>query len=282
MAINFRRSSSQIKPPLGARLIQGHPLAANIVGCWLFNEVAGLLANSLVNGNDTLTLAGGNWLNFLGALYDMTAGNGTHGLLTTPSAALQPANAVSLYWRGLRFGGGNLSNNPAIAAMTFTSTAATPFYAYGVLRVNGSNTDLYYWDDAGGTANFQQITVLPNHQTTDIFDLGLTVRNGGNAVAYFNGRQVGSAARSGSLSYGSPRLILNDDFNTENAATAVEALYIWNRELSATEMLWLHVEPYDLLNWKTPKNRRYFGIPAPPPAALVAVPDFQMPQLLAQ
>jgi len=51
-----------LKPPKGALLQRGHPLARGLVGAWLMNEVRGTIVNDLSgNGNTGTLLANTTW-----------------------------------------------------------------------------------------------------------------------------------------------------------------------------------------------------------------------------
>ena len=47
-----------LKPPKGAMLNRGHPLARGLVGCWLMNEGGGNIVNDLSGNGNTGTLIG--------------------------------------------------------------------------------------------------------------------------------------------------------------------------------------------------------------------------------
>lgn len=260
-------------------ILRGHPLAKGLVGCWLFNEGAGSDAYSLCNPDDALALAfvdasgGPFWISGTAAssiaqpspyaFRFRYLGSGTQypgGSLTAPSAALQPANAVTIFWRGAVYGGGNLSNNPALVYMSYTNSNTAPYIAYGIARVNGAANSLYFLDDAGGTIHAQQVnSIIPAAGVT--FDAAMTFANGGNAVGYVDGAQVCSASRSGALSYVSPEMFVNVDFNSGDVAdTAVDVIYVWNRQLSAQEMQLLHTNPYVFLTGAPRLSRKPPGL----------------------
>jgi hypothetical protein len=48
------------KPPVGTTIDWSHPLSRGLVGCWLFNEGAGKLANDLCNKNNAV-ITNGAW-----------------------------------------------------------------------------------------------------------------------------------------------------------------------------------------------------------------------------
>ena len=279
-----------VKLPWGQSTIAwGSSLCNGLVGSWLFNERAGSNAYSGVNPNDILAIAsvnvlnGGFWLCGykpawnLGYRFRKPSGGVAYASLASPSAALKPANAVSLFWRGTCFSDGSLGNNPAIAGMTYTSSNTSPYNAYGIFRVNGAPASLYFLDDAGAS-NAQLVAgVIPTYQTT--FDACITVKNGGNAVGYVNGSQVCSAARSGAMTYATSALLMGTDWvsglGAETTDQATDVLYIWNRQLSPAEVMFLHANPYAVLGplpeWI--QERKYTPPPNAPP--LTVPVDYQ-------
>lgn len=290
MAIPFIRGAGVVKPGIGASLNRGHPLAANLVGCWLMNEGAGTQCGSLINGSDNLIFQAANtvWVpgTNLGSIHPSSAVDGANNglLLTSPSSPLKPTSACSMFVRFSTNGNGDLNNNPPVAAMYFKNTNTSPFVSYGIHRKAGDQTALYVLDDVGGTSNSTFVSSLIV-QNGGPYTAGFTIGpTSGKVTQYFAGRVVGTpATRTGSFSYDATAefVCMYAPFNAQITGIDLDVVYVWNRELSADEHLWLASAPYDFVNWEVPKNKRYFGVPFLPSAFLPYV-DQQLPQLMPQ
>lgn len=272
MSLNFRRGSL-LKPTFSeSRINWSHPLARGLVGAWLFNEFAGATAGNLVVPDDAFSLVGsGFWAFGNGGIqtgYDF--GNSAYGLLSNPTAKLKPANEASIFWRGAiesnAFAIPNLVNNPALIQMAYTNSNTSPFYALAINRINpvaagGSTQGLYWLDDAGGTSQAQQVNTA--FAFDQLFSAGITFKNGGNCVGYKDGIQQVSSARSGVLTYASPRLSVNCDLALAGSADAIpEVIYYWDRQLSKDESFWIAMEPYALIASRAPLLKKYFVLPS--------------------
>lgn len=270
---------ASVKTAFGKTKIRwNHPLAHGLVGCWLFNEGAGTSSYSLCNPFDTLIYTGTNvtnlgfWVkggnntnsnqNCLFTGYDFRTNSGgiNQAKLALPSSQLQPANAVSVFASVVFHSQGSptLSNNPAVIAFGYNSSGGPPYYAYGINRVNANPNDLYFLDDAGGVSNALHVTNAILNQFDKKVSCALTFQNGGNIIGYVNGEQVGSSARSGSLSYSNGPIFINGDYNNESSNIAVDVIYVWNRQLSPYEISTLNNNPYKFLSPATPPVRKFY------------------------
>ncbi len=291
MAIALRRQANFAKPPVGAGITFGHPLAANLVGCWLMNEGAGLQCGSLINGSDLLIFQAANTIWVPGTtlgpgIHPSSAVDGANNglLLTGPSSPLKPTSACSMFVRFATNGNGDLNNNPPVASMYYKNTSTSPFVAYGIHRKAGDVTALYVLDDVGGTPNNTFVAGLIA-STGGPYTAGFTIGpTSGKVTQYFAGRVVGTpATRTGSFSYDATAefVCMYAPFNAQITGIDLDVVYVWNRELSATEHLWLATDPYDFINWETPKTRFYArGFTAVAP--FVPYTDQQTPQLMPQ
>jgi hypothetical protein len=259
-----RHLRGPFKPPQGATINWGHPLAANLTGAWLFNEQGGLTVRNLVNPNDNLAIVGSFsplWIpNQLGSWTPDTSANSRGLRLATASALLKPADAASLFWRG-SFNGATGANNPDIALISANSANTSPFVAYGLSRSTGDTSAIVYIDDAGGTFHGPAVTGLIT--VGQITNAAVTFRNGGNCTGYWKGRKVVQNARSGSLSYsGTSGMNVSVKNDNSGAMSFNDVIYTWNRELSATENQWLNDEPYALLEYAKPRTFFFTAAPA--------------------
>ncbi len=74
-------------------------------------------------------------------------------------------------------------------------------------------------------------------------------------------------------------MFVSRDFTSgEFGDESVDVIYIWNRELSSSEVAFLHAQPYCIFE----KPDRLLYVPPPPLQPAVVSPDMQLPQLLAQ
>lgn len=274
-----------------AGLNGSHALSKNLIGCWFFNEGADrLVINHAGSPADQLIFDNGSttWVPFGGTTQDhgifgvySSAGSQSGMQITTPSSILKPTNAVSMFYRGVPSGTGTNGNNVSLAWMTFTSTNSSPFVAWGMSRKSGANNDIIFFDDLGGSNNTFSVANLLADGVT--FDCAMTIDGvSGNVFGYFNGRQVGTANRGANktLSYGSPIFMVNDDFSGADSARVVsDVLYVWNRPLSAREIIMLHYNPYAI---QQRIHRPFFVAPAIAVAGQQPYMDYQMPAILAQ
>lgn len=273
MPQNWRRVLSS-KPPYGAHINWGHPLAKNLVGAWLCNEGSGLQTVSLVNRNDALIFQNSGvssivWqTGVLGACPSQGVLTDAGMLVASPSAGLLQTNVVSIFTRVTLSTAGDSGNNALIAGASYSATSGgfpNNDIAYGVHRLNGDPSGLSFTDFGNSTQNKQGVTGLLTSTMTPM-DLGFTFDANGNAIGYFNGRQVCSAARSGPISYITPAFICG--YNAQGVDNAGVGqwgvIYVWGRELSPAENIWLHEDPYALVEWKKPRLLNFFGKPPTP------------------
>lgn len=242
----------------GQSLIRrNHPLAIGLVGAWLCNESVGQSVHSLINPNDIATFSNGttgtSWLRGLpnnpygfGGTNPGTPGSGGGAKLTSVSSGLTPTDVLSIAWYGCINSSGNTGNNPAIAGVSFSSTGASPFFAYGMFRVAAGPNDLYYAQDCGGTANFHKITGIVSTSASPVL-YSQSIKSG-SQIFYKNGVQVGTASDAGAISYGSgPILFIGTDFANEDPGLLNSLVLIWHRFLSQQEHQMLARDPYQIL-----------------------------------
>ncbi len=283
MPQNWRRFLNS-KPPLGARINWGHPLAKNLVGAWLFNEGGGLSVTSLINRNDVLTFASLGSSSDLPTWQPMVGGKPGSGVkitgssslllptltLATPSAALLPTDMVSVFWAGSLLSDMNatLTSLPPLVAMTANSAITSPFIAYGIGRfasgTNVGNKELSFYSDMGGFNNFGYTGPISAYGA--YMTAAFTIQSG-IQIPYVNGYQALAAqGGSGSMSYGSgPTLCVgnfNSAFSNNVAQSMAYAVYIHHRIVTPTEIAWLHDEPFALIEWRHPRGLFFFGHPA--------------------
>lgn len=232
------------KPPLGTRIMRGHPMVKGLVGAWLFNEQGGLLAVDASGNHAPATLSGQTWVggynsvcvqnNSASDLVDTGAWSGMANAAGTVVWAMNANFAYSdgvsrLIW-GSEGAGGGL---PQFACLYFSNNKWYVGWnnVDGDFRVvlNGSASNLtkgywnsyaFSWDTAG-------------------------------SYFYLGGQLVGSnltppvpvalATTFGILgAKGEPSALQCP------AGTKMHYFYIYDRRLSGAEILQLQVQPFQM------------------------------------
>jgi len=221
-------NKSKIKPSLGSTIDFNHPLSQGLVGCWLFNEQAGNKIYDLAKDKN------GNLLNGvlitpenLGSLkFD-----GTNDYVDFSSYTPE-ANTVSIW---VKFN--SLQNGPLVYVGddSYASTSwSWSFFIYNSVfwfRANpGSFADFYEGPPLGVWINY-----------TLIRDNG-----SGVSLAYKNGVFFGSSNNS-TLSNPFANLRIAKA-SSVYASFNLGLIQIYNRALSAEEVLSLYEQPYQFIN----------------------------------
>ena len=226
---------SRIKPPVGAQINWGHPLAKGLIGCWLINEGRGNYINNIVNkpkAKGTLGSTAPNWKNggleFTGSQWiDLGNTNLVVGLKAVSSACLFNCTDMSL----------------GTCDIVRHDGTYTPFQL-----VPGSNQCLWgVWPDGPGN---RFTTTFTQNQWVMAVCAWATTYNVGDPVMYHNGvqlaqvstvrQQVNSIASSGNaMTIGS-----TEGHNAEFFKGNVKLVYYWNRVLSQAEASLLYKSPY--------------------------------------
>ena len=228
-----------VKPLLGTPLLTHHPLAYGLVGCWLFNEGAGLIAAD-------------------------SSGNGNHGTLTNMA---NPGTPTSGWTSGPN--GGALAfdqhddtvncGNPAalqigmgsVFAAVKDSVSDTSFHgisvkqnAYGMF-VSNHNFRVYSWG-VHGTGKDTGISLNDGSWHR----VGFTFYSAFESVSqcYIDGKPVGtpfvvevvSQTTGLSISGGTNPIVVDSQI----WGGLISDVMIWNRALSAEEVAYLYAQPY--------------------------------------
>lgn len=222
--------ATHIKPPFGAAIHRGHPLARRLVGAWLLHEGRGGAVNDLSGNGRT------------GTLTDMDPASdwmpGAHGhaldfdgsddrVIVAPDAGINlgTANACVMRFRA-----------HTIGIDVFVGHKAYNDGGYALCAFSG---DIHY------SANGSYVGVPHGIAAGDEVWLGVS-RQGTSVTFYKNGRPLGTPQ---TLAANNPLTI--SAIGCYRAASAIYAadmrcdyVYCWNRPLSAAEMAWLHREPF--------------------------------------
>lgn len=229
------------KPPLGAPLRRGLPLARGLALSFDLREGAGSVRDA-VTGLVLAPQNGPSW----GACADGRAGVSTandagwSGLLP---AALQ-TSALTLVWRGVLLGTPSASSG--IWGTDYGGTDASPFISAGLEFNSGPSAwELFY--AMGGT--FHQLDAPGLPPAGKLTTLVATIQSGDQAI-YQDGALVGTDTQSGSLTWASgTKLYLGCYFTglgrASNTATSMARWY--SRVLSPGEIRALSLRPFGVV-----------------------------------
>lgn len=170
------------------------------------------------------------------------AGQGCNGIAT---AAQQPTQTASVFWRGILLG--TPSSNEYLFGVEFGDGSATPFDAYDLVYLSSGSLQGSCNTAVGGS--FAASWTPP---TNTVIDAATTVDvvNTGDMIIYGNGiQQAVSSPGAGTITYGTnPQLQIGGTNNAGQSAANARHLvcYTWNRALSAADIISLHINPYQL------------------------------------
>jgi len=264
MAVLIRpRSWGAVKPPPGSSINWGLPLAQGLYLCFPMNEQGGA-PRDLVRGLQTVATPGAGSVGWApmggrrtvgmgarntGVGYWSLGAEGSAPLTSMPTTActvMLARHTVAQAGNDCAFGIGTDSAHECLAYISFAGTV--------------------YWDYGGGAgANRVSVGGLSLADDTWAFVAGLRgsmiVQNGvvrasqGTAISRMVGTETFGIGNGGGSS-------------TNNAGNENRYgfFYMWSRELSLTEIQWLHAEPFALLNPPAPKIL-YFDFLKPATAA---------------
>lgn len=241
------RSHTQ-KPPVGARIQYGHPLARGLVGCWLFNEAGGASLTNLVPASPAGAITGATWR---GGTPSGTAlsFDGTDDWVNIPSNAL--------------------IDNLSLLTVIFRGHYVTSRYFLDKSDGNVVNGD-WMIDVTGGnirfrkelsTANMQAQITAPAASTS--FHFAVTWNGGFNPTTstrmYLNGiEQTKNNLITGSGSQANTNQALQIAKSKVDGTFlqgALEYLLIYNRVLDPVEVLWSYASPFSFLIAQNPARR---------------------------
>ena len=244
-----------IKPPAGTQINPLHPLSQGLMGCWLFNEGVGSLANDI-------------------------SGNKNHGRLTNMAPNVQGSG-----WGGSKFGGSlkfdgvndhidcgndvslNITSNITMAArIKFTSVDTTMV----LNRTTGLGQAGYEIYVSNGT-----VISRINSATGAISPLEYNDNNCHSVVGIYNGTQ--------NLIYVDGTLVANETVGAPNSNPSasfqigarvgglffngiINSVRIYNRALSAEEVKTLYLDPFCNMMIRRPSG---LYVPAAPVGAIM-------------
>jgi hypothetical protein len=265
MAVILHPKKWNQQPPEGAQINFGHPLAKGLTFYILFDAGGGVqkaLLPANLPGTTVGTVPAPNWKTAPGGLSQNW--NGNWSTWYERGVWVEPSTQVTLAMSARRTG--TIGSDSRICEKTFTNNV-NPFLSYALdFNPSGAGQDTFQSAvTTGGTVHGGTNVVLSAGALLNKFTAAMTY-DGAHQIAWFNGIQKQSDAVTGAISYDTSstgRFIVSGVSSAAAAAEWVgEAYYVavWNRALTASEMMWLHAEPYVFLSPK--KTIRYNFAPA--------------------
>ena len=235
------------KPPLGAQLNKGHPLARGLVGAWLFNEGAGALGKAFDlsgNGNhgtlvgNTHSVPGkfGNTLSFDGAGDYVTMGDvsAMEGLSEITVSAWDKQNAPYL------------NGDYIIVSKMNPAYAETATWALERIYSSGTHYRLRFtaYETDGSVATIITGWIVENGQWHN----AVGVFNGTHLLLYEDGVEVATpVARTGNIQSTDTEVRIGTTHSgTHSYNGSIDDVMIWNRALTAGEIMSLYQEPFQM------------------------------------
>ncbi len=241
------RRSYTAKPPLGALINRGHPLAQRLVGYWLFNEGGGLYTFDSSGRNNKGTLTNGPlWvpgrigpvLYFDGVddYVNVTAPHFSASSLTI--SAWIKRNGTQSSWSGIVFSRGGF-------------LPATGFCF-------GTGHELRYtWKNDPATYGFDSGLVVPDNTWSFV----VMVVEPTKATLYLNNNSaVNTLAHLAIDDWDSDIRIGDDSYGTRYFKGLIDDVRIYNRVLRPEEIQWLYTDPYAM--FEQPRRGKWFYVEA--------------------
>lgn len=235
------RSWGQVKPPPGAQIDWGHPLAQGLTFCALFNERSGRPIDLVRGGMSAYTGTPPGWVRPGAYESDGIGGNYTKILTDKNLASTARATVRAKFWP-ISFGsGGDIStlvqkgDGSRELAIWFDASANWQYCALG-----GST----------GSLGAQNVGVSISATVPLFYDMVFAFghhTDGDGGAAYKNGvvvmpLRVIAAANWGTAGAGTGLTLARGDVN--HSTIVYDQIQIWNRYLRPEEAAWLAAEPY--------------------------------------
>lgn len=239
MPIIFPRTQID-KPPMGSQINWGHPLAQNLVGCWLMNEGGGLFVRDSARRNDGV-ISGALWQSSLKGkvLYF----DGTDDYIDNSTLTSITGDFTLVCWAD---DDGSASFNTLLSSKSIGNSGWTfrseQFNNTGKVGITWWGVGDYVTNIAtpSGWAFYAAVHNNSNN-TVDIYVNNSSQRLVvGNILTHSNGLVIGAGHRAGGY-------VVASFMNGKIAHT-----YIYNRALSPSEIQQLYSEPYCFIQ---PKRR---------------------------
>lgn len=241
-----RQKWGQQKPPLGYQLDRLSPFASGLVGCWLFNEGAGAIANDIVHGaKSTLT---GNTVWMPGVV--KIAAENTAYITTQRTPALSPVRCTVIIWfEPISIGSGCL--------FAFGSDEGTGFlvgYDYGL----GSGWRFYSRVSAGW------VTAVVDVGPYNIMGRKVMMSqswDGSNTIVHIDGKFAGSQAGTPSdLLYSTNTDMRLGNYGGTQNSYKFHSMAIFNTAMQTDQLKYLYANPYAMVEGYN--LGRFFSVPS--------------------
>lgn len=256
------------KPPCGARVAFGHPLAHRLEGFWPFNERGGTIGFDAVRPQTRAGFADFGMLRTEGAFFHGSAFPGTSWATIPYLAALRPTAAVT-FWIRVR-----------TVQTSFPSGFSQPIR--GASNDDGSSYGFatsYIAASAKWTVNVNaggvdRTVTAPSVIATGVWHDLVGTYDGAALRMYIDAALVGSQACSGAMSYNaspSPTILgaIAGSSGSLYFEGSMEFAAIWSRALSGGDVIAFARDPYATLR-----------APRVPAAARLASPYFYQRHVL--
>lgn len=258
------RKWGRTKPPVGATIDWGHPLAQGLAGCWLLNEGSGGVLTDLANKATGVLTGSPSWQS---------------GRLGGPVLRFNAANYVSM---GNVLGFDRFDKfSVSVWFRTTTATAdrllmskrnnSSPFQAY-YINLNPSSTaaGTVRWDLVNGAANFARMdssrAVYNDGRWHHVVGTTDGSGNTGGMRLYLDGQSVGVTignSLNASIVTTAPLQLSGSQGNNFTFDGDADDFQIWNRVLTPTDVRQLYQEPFAMI--RSPRAVQYFVPQAAPP-----------------
>lgn len=241
------RKYGRTKPPAGATVDWGHPLANGLMGSWLYNENAGAVLASLVNPKNSAVVTGA-WTNgrLIGGWGNAANPDSLVSSFMTVMVLFDPCGTWSNgAGRGSIIERRPVANNAgwAIQNVFAGAVGAVDFYVHA----SGSftNNQTTGW----ATSGVQNLT--------GTYD-GVAIRT------YRAGKLIGSTAKAGGITAGAGNLFQlgHEPISPGTYAGCLLTAHLWNRPLVPADVAWLNQEPFAMI--RSPRAVQYFVPQAAP------------------
>ncbi len=239
-------------PGLAANLL--HPISQDMVGCWIFNEGAGIITHDYSGNGNAGTLTNMNSEDWVGSQNGFALEfDGTEDFVdvgNTPSLDIDGDKLTLLAWTNTTTG------FRAIMSKSHSNIHSSPYYKYllfvgtGPLEFRIDSTLI-----AGGAIRDGMW-----HQAVATYD-------GANMYAYVDAIQVASTGKTGNIQSSNQNFRIggrHTDSMGEYFAGKIAMAMVWTRALSAAEIRALYVNPYMMFH--APVNPVIFADFGAPPS----------------
>lgn len=235
-----------MKPPVGAQIDWGHPLAQALVFCVF---PGGEWRKDLVSNADGTLLTSGSWAGVTPNGSALQSTSNTNGGAYWPwNDRLTVGNSYSLV---IRLNPTTLAGWDYLFNIPYSNTYVSPYYSLAMLR-NGTGSDVYWAFSASGAG----VSVGSGNgfvASTNGLTTYAATRTGTAAVFYRNGLQFSTGTFGGSGAPTFPNKIgpvimnRNQTDNGNGPQGMCEFVGLWNRTLTAVEMQAVHEQPFAML-----------------------------------